>query len=84
METLTRSLDHLCDTLPFHTGWHLKDLNTGAAAHRNGDMVVPSASTRKIAILMAALNPSCSKADFGPDLMDFKTDFFLSSSLLVS
>ena len=55
METLTRSLDHLCDTLQFHTGWHLKDLNTGAAAHRNGDMVVPSASTRKIAILMAAL-----------------------------
>ena len=55
MEALTRSLDQLCDALPFHTGWHLKDLNTGAAAHRNGDVVVPSASTRKIAILMAAL-----------------------------
>ena len=55
MEALARSLDQLCDTLPFHTGWHLKDLNTGATANRNGDVVVPSASTRKIAIMMAAL-----------------------------
>lgn len=55
MEALTRTLDQLCDTFPFHTGWHLKDLNTGETAHRNGDVVVPSASTRKIAILMAAL-----------------------------
>lgn len=53
---LARRLDELCDPLPFHIGWHLNDLATGATADRNGDDVVPSASTRKIAILMTALS----------------------------
>lgn len=48
-------LNGLCDAQPFETGWYLKDLATGAAAGRRGDVVVPSASTRKIAIMMAAL-----------------------------
>ena len=52
---LITDLNKLCDELPFHTGWYLKDLRTGDTAHRNGHVVVPSASTRKIAIMMAAL-----------------------------
>src|SRR4029079_5570908 len=41
--------------LPSQTGWYLKDLATGRTADRMGDVPVPSASTRKISILMAAL-----------------------------
>src|SRR5262245_5828836 len=48
-------LNTLCDELPFHTGWYLKALRTGDIAHRQGHVVVPSASTRKIAIMMTAL-----------------------------
>jgi beta-lactamase class A len=55
MQELTSRLDALCDAHPFHTGWFLKDLRTGDTAHRHGGTVVPSASTRKIAILVAAL-----------------------------
>jgi beta-lactamase class A len=52
---LAGRLDALCDPLPFHVGWYLKDLRGGTEADRNGDVVVPSASTRKVAILMTAL-----------------------------
>lgn len=55
LQALAQDLNRLCDAQPFHTGWFLKALRTGATAHRNGDVVVPSASTRKIAILMTAL-----------------------------
>ncbi|MBW2148714.1 MAG: serine hydrolase [Deltaproteobacteria bacterium] len=55
METLIKQLNSLCDSQPFQTGWHLKNLRTGETCERNGDVVVPSASTRKISILMAAL-----------------------------
>ncbi len=55
MHDLVRQLNDLCDAQPFHTGWYLKDLRTGEAADRHGDVIVPSASTRKIAILMTAL-----------------------------
>jgi beta-lactamase class A len=55
MEKLIHHLDDLCDLLPFHTGWYLSDLRTGETGERHGRVVVPSASTRKISILMAAL-----------------------------
>ena len=55
MNDLVRRLNELCDALPFRTSWYLKDLTTGAHADRLGDVPVPSASTRKISILMAAL-----------------------------
>ena len=54
-EALVKSLNDLCDKYPFQTGWYFKDLSTGETADRDGDVVVPSASTRKIAILMTAL-----------------------------
>jgi beta-lactamase class A len=54
-ETLVSDLNKLCDEQPFHTGWYVKDLRTGATADRHGHVVVPSASTRKIAIMMAVL-----------------------------
>src|SRR2546421_1799010 len=40
---------------PFHASWYLKDVATGARADRHGDVPVPSASTRKVSIMMAAL-----------------------------
>jgi len=48
-------LNELCDALPFQTSWYLKDLVGGARADRFGGVPVPSASTRKISIMMAAL-----------------------------
>jgi beta-lactamase class A len=55
LDVLVTDLNKLCDEQPFHTGWYVKALRTGETAHRNGHVVVPSASTRKIAIMMAAL-----------------------------
>ena len=55
LQTLVHDLNALCDPMPFHTGWYFKDLQTGDTAHRHGHVVVPSASTRKIAIMMATL-----------------------------
>jgi beta-lactamase class A len=57
MDDLIRSMNALCAAQPsFQTSWYLKDLATGARADRLGDVPVPSASTRKISILMAALS----------------------------
>src|SRR5678815_421091 len=55
MRDLAQRLNDLCDALPFQTSWYLKDLTTGATSDRRGDVAVPSASTRKISIMMAAL-----------------------------
>jgi beta-lactamase class A len=55
MQDAIAKMNALCDGEPYVSGWYLKDLKTGATADRNGDMVFPSASTRKISILMAAL-----------------------------
>lgn len=55
MQELVQRLNGLCDEQPFHTGWYLKNLKTGEEADRNGQVIVPSASTRKIAILVTAL-----------------------------
>jgi beta-lactamase class A len=55
MREIVAKLDELCDALPFQTSWYLKDLATGARADRLGAVPVPSASTRKISIMMAAL-----------------------------
>jgi beta-lactamase class A len=55
MRDLVRSLNDWCDALPFQTSWYLKDLTTGDRADRMGAVPVPSASTRKISIMMAAL-----------------------------
>jgi beta-lactamase class A len=55
MRDLVKKLDELCDALPFDTSWYLKDFATGERADRRGDVAVPSASTRKISIMMAAL-----------------------------
>src|SRR5881296_3438765 len=55
MREVVERLDALCDAVPFHASWYLKDTATGARADRHGDVPVPSASTRKISIMMAAL-----------------------------
>ena len=55
MKDLVSHLHALCDALPFDTSWYLKDLTSGERADRRGAQPVPSASTRKISIMMAAL-----------------------------
>jgi beta-lactamase class A len=55
MQDLVKRLNDVCDARPFPTSWYLKDLATGATADRLGNVPVPSASTRKISIMMAAL-----------------------------
>jgi beta-lactamase class A len=56
MRDLVQRLNALCDGMPFQTSWFLKDLTTGTSADRLGNVPVPSASTRKISIMMAALS----------------------------
>jgi beta-lactamase class A len=55
MNDLVKRMNALCDALPFQSSWYLKDMKTGETANRAGDVQVPSASTRKISIMMAAL-----------------------------
>jgi len=55
MQELTERLNAMCIKLPFQTGWYLKDLKNEQEANYLGDTIVPSASTRKIAILMTAM-----------------------------
>lgn len=55
MQGLVRQLHSYCGAQPYEINWHLKNLRTGEMADRNGDLVLPSASTRKTAIMMAAL-----------------------------
>src|SRR3989454_12177827 len=55
MRDLVLRLNELCDALPFQSSWYVKDLATGQRADRLGGVPVPSASTRKISIMMAAL-----------------------------
>ncbi len=55
IEHLANRLNELCSTQPFETGWFLKDVTGGESVHRRGHVVVPSASTRKISIMMTAL-----------------------------
>lgn len=55
MEALEARLAELSEAAPFHVGWAVEDLESSWRASRNGDVVVPSASTRKVAILMTAL-----------------------------
>jgi beta-lactamase class A len=50
-----REMNALCDALPFQSSWYLKDLESGETADRAGAVPVPSASTRKISIMMTAL-----------------------------
>ena len=52
---LDQTLNKLCDAVQFDVKWYVKDLQTGESLNRNGDEIGPSASTRKISILMAAM-----------------------------
>ena len=56
MQDLAARLNAICDAQPFDTTWYVKDLATGWEADRGGDVVMPSASTRKTSILMHALS----------------------------
>jgi beta-lactamase class A len=56
MQDLVARMNAICDAQPFDTTWYVKDLKTGAEADRGGDVVTPSASTRKTSILMHALS----------------------------
>jgi beta-lactamase class A len=52
---IASAIDEITQAQPFITSWHLHDLTTGATANRRGDIPTPSASTRKITFMMAAL-----------------------------
>ena len=55
MDALVARLNALSEAQPFHVGWAIEDLRTDWQASRNASVVQPSASIRKVAILMAAL-----------------------------
>lgn len=52
---LEQRLARLCDGQPFVTSFHVRHLASGRSIARAGGVPTPSASTRKIAYLMAAL-----------------------------
>lgn len=52
---LAERLNEISASQPFTVSWRFSDLRTGASAARFGDVPTPSASTRKIAYMMAAL-----------------------------
>ena len=54
-DQLVARLNAICDAQPFAASWHFRNLRTGAVADRAGNVPTPSASTRKIVYLMAAL-----------------------------
>lgn len=54
MNALVAEMNASCDREDFDVAWHLTDLRSGFSADRNGDVPWPSASTRKVAIMMAA------------------------------
>lgn len=56
MQELVARLNELCDAEPFRTHWHLRAFKTGEEANRDGDVVLYSASTRKVAVMMAMMN----------------------------
>src|ERR1043165_9384417 len=55
VKDLAKQMNALCDAGPFQSSWYLKDWKSSDTAHRAGDFPVPSASTRNISIMMAAL-----------------------------
>jgi beta-lactamase class A len=55
MQALSDQLNAISDAQPFGSGWHVRNLRTGEAIDRNGGVPMPSASTRKVSIMMAAL-----------------------------
>jgi beta-lactamase class A len=55
VKDLAKEMNTLCERVPFQSSWYLKDWKSGDTANRAGDVPVPSASTRKISIMMAAL-----------------------------
>src|SRR6266850_3227844 len=55
MRDLVVRLNELCDAQAFQTSWYVKDMTSGQRADRFGGVPAPSASTRKISIMMAAL-----------------------------
>lgn len=54
-QELVQKLHAIAEAQPFATTWTLRDCVTGEQASRDGALVVPSASTRKMSILMHAL-----------------------------
>ncbi|MCA1323212.1 serine hydrolase [Herbaspirillum sp. alder98] len=55
MDKLWQDLNSICDEQSYVTGWYVKNLLDGSHANRLGDYVFPTASTRKVSILMAVL-----------------------------
>lgn len=55
MQDLEARLHAICEAQPFRTCFEMRDLATGATVARDAERALPSASTRKIAILMAVL-----------------------------
>jgi beta-lactamase class A len=55
MQDLTDRLNAICDEQPFTTSWCVRDMRSGAQIDRAGNEPLPSASTRKVSIMMALL-----------------------------
>ena len=55
MSTLQAELEAICDAQPFRTAFAVKRIDTDETIGREAHVPTPSASTRKIAIMMAAL-----------------------------
>ncbi|QQO23691.1 serine hydrolase [Bradyrhizobium diazoefficiens] len=61
IQNVEASLQALSASQPFDTAWAVHDIARGVAYTRDGNLVVPAASTRKIPILMACLSAVAEK-----------------------
>jgi beta-lactamase class A len=55
MDQLETKLSRICNKTPYEVRWHIEAIQNDGRIHRNGSDVIPSASTRKVAIMMAIL-----------------------------
>ena len=55
MQDLTSRLNAICAAQPFTTTWCVRDMRSGVEIEEGGRIPMPSASTRKISIMMALL-----------------------------
>ncbi len=55
LKNLENKLNTLCSSEEFNTKYYYKDLNSNQSISLNGNTIGPSASTRKISILMSAM-----------------------------
>lgn len=71
---LNATLNALSERREFDSYWHVRVVATGEEVSRGGDKVLPSASVRKVSVMMAALNAAAEGRLDLEELVTIKAD----------